>query len=241
MIRLKTIFLIFLLTIVSCNTDNEFNPKNLDNVLSIEIENNNALSDGVDEIEVLAKFPIDFSTEDDNKVDFTIFKESEEMISKEIELIQQNSVQKKQSSISINYNKDDSLRIKATIGINNIKISKDTLINFTKAYLNSINITSSSLTLQPNSFNEVEIITDLMRNIGKVTINSVAETIVQDSLGQARGIFNNYQNKTNEDGKIINKYTLGNDDYEGRLFVIATSLDSNNEIQSDTLILFSQN
>lgn len=239
--RIKVKYILVLLIIFSCNDDNEFNPENLDSILSLSIDNNNAVSNGVEEIEVIAEFPIDFSTETDGMVDFTIFKETNESVTQGIELIQENGLQKKQSNILINYNKTDSLKVEATISVNNIIISRNIFINFSKAYLNELNITSSALTIQPNSFNEIEITTELLRDSGIVSLNSVAETVVRDTMGLARGIFNDYQNTTNTEGKIVNNFTLGNDDYQGRLFVIATSPDINNEIKSDTLTIFSQN
>ncbi|WP_350291897.1 hypothetical protein [uncultured Croceitalea sp.] len=241
MARVKVKYLAILFVCFSCNDDNEFSPENLDGILSLSIDNNNAVSDGIEEIEVIAEFPIDFSTETDGMVDFTIFKQPSEVISRSIEIVQENGVQEKQSSILINSNKADSLRVEATISVNAINISKEVFIHFSKAYLTTINIKSSSLTIQPNSFNEIEITTELLRDSGIVTLNSIAETVVVDTLGQVRGIFNGYQNKTNNEGKIVNNFTLGNDDYQGRLFVIGTSADVNNVIKSDTLTIFSQN
>ena len=238
--KIKATYIIILFIVLSCNDDNEFSAENLDNILSLSIENNDAVSNGIEEIKVIAELPIDFTTENDGMVDFVIFKRINETISKNIELAQENVLQKKRASILIKHNEEDSLKVKATISVNNILISKETYINFSKAYLNSITITSSTLTIIPNSFNEIDITTELIRDSGVVSLNSVVETVVKDTLGKVRGIFNNYKNKSNEEGKVLNKYTLGNDDYKGRLFVISTSLDSNNEVKSDTLTIYSQ-
>ncbi len=226
---------------LSCNTDNEFSPENLEDVLSLSVENNGAVADGVEEIEVIANFPLDFSTEADGVVDFTIFRETSESRSQNIALIQEDGSQRRQSSIMINNTKADSLLVEATISVNGILISEDVTINFSRAFLEEINITSSALTIRPGSFNEIEITTELLRDSGVVSLNSIAETVVVDTLGQSRGIFNGYKNNSNAEGQIVNNFTLGNDDYQGRLFVIATATGINNEMQTDTLTIFSQN
>ena len=229
-----------IIIICSCNNDNEFSPENLDTILTVLVENDNAVSDGVEAIEIIAEFPLDFTTEADGMVDFVIFKDTNEMYSQPIELVQENGTQKKRASILVKHNKQESLNVKATISVNEVLISKEITINFTQAYFNSINITASPLTIAPNSFNEIDITTELVRDTGVVSLNSIAETIVKDTLWQPRGIFNNYKNKTNSEGKIVNKYTLGNDDYQGKLFIIAMATDINNETKSDTLTIYAQ-
>jgi hypothetical protein len=238
-IRIKCLALVFL--VFACNDDNEFSPDNLEGFLSISIENDNASADGVQEINIIARFPGDFSTEADGMVDFEVFKDNTEISSESIVLVQENGIQKKQAVLRVKHNKAETLRIKATINVNDILISEDIYITYSKAFLNEMNITSSSLTIMPSTFNEISITTELLRDSGIVSLNSEAETTVVDTLGQLRGIFNNYKNKTDAQGKILNKYTLGSDDYVGRLHVIATSFNENNETKTDTLTIFSQN
>ncbi|MDO5980599.1 hypothetical protein [Flavivirga spongiicola] len=239
MLKIRYLFMLIVI-ICSCNNDNEFSPENLDNILAISVENDNAVSDGVEAIKVIAEFPIDFTTETDGIVDFVVFKDTNETYSQAIELAQENGIQKKRASILVKHNEEASLKVKATISVNGVLISEEVFINFSKAYFNSINITTSSLTITPSSFNEIDLTTELVRNKGVVSLNCIAETVVKDTLWQPRGIFNNYKNKTNSEGKIINKYTLGNDDYQGELFVISTATGINNETKSDTLTIYAQ-
>ncbi|MDD7885733.1 hypothetical protein [Flavivirga sp. 57AJ16] len=239
MLKIKYL-LIVIIIICACHNDNEFSPENLDTILTLSVENDNAASDGIETVEVIADFPIDFTTEADGMVDFVVFKDTNETYSQAIELSQEHGVQKKSASIFVNHNKQEPLKVKATISVNEVLITKEVLINFSKAYFNAINITTSSLTISSNSFKEIDITTELLRNKGIVSLNSIAETIVKDTLWQPRGLFNNYKNKTNSEGKIVNKYTLGNDDYEGELFIISTATDINNEIKSDTLTIYAQ-
>jgi hypothetical protein len=217
-----------------------FSKVSLDDYLSLSVENNNALSDGIEEIKITANLPIDFDSEDDGKVEFVINKKNIEYYNESIILIQENKIQKRQAIILIKHNEEEPLKVKATISVNDIFISKEVSVNFSKAYLDAINVTSSTLTISPNSFNEIDIYTELLRNRGIVSLNTIVNTVVKDTIGIARGSFNKYKNKTNLEGKILNKYTLGNDEYQGKLFVISTTLDINNKIKSDTLTIYSQ-
>ncbi|TGV03384.1 hypothetical protein [Flavivirga rizhaonensis] len=218
-----------------------FSEVNLDDIMQLSIENDNALANGVEDIRVIASFPDDFTTEQDGKVDFQVFKNTPENSAQDIQLVQENGILSRQASIEIKHNKEGSLRVKATISVNEILITKEVNINFSKAYFETINVSSSTLKVQANLFNEIDIFTKLLRDSGTVSLNSKAETVVKDTLGEVRGVFNNYQNKTDSEGKITNKFTLGNDDYVGKLFVIGTSIDEMNEIKSDTLTIYSQN
>jgi len=230
-----------LLLLLSCNNDDEFKAENLKNILKLQIDNNNALSDGVDIVKVIAEFPLNFSTEDDNLVEFTVLNDGEEEVVQErIELIQENNIQKRIAILSVRNNKPNTLMVKAQISINGILISEEVLIQFKKAYLDFIEVSAKSLLITPNSFNEIELTTVLKRNLGNVSLNSIAETTVLDTLGIQRGFFNNYKNRTDSDGKIVNQYTMGNDDYEGNLFVIAAAFDESNTIVSDTTKIISQ-
>ncbi|WP_108867517.1 hypothetical protein [Aquimarina aquimarini] len=236
---LKYLFLIFLIT--SCEDQDEFNPSNLGKNFTLNIENNEAPSDGISKIKVIAEFPSDFSTETDNKVDFTVFKQENENSTAEIILIEVGGTDKKIAELLVSYNIEDTIQVKATIQINSSSLSKEVNINFKKAFLDSINVFSSSLTIKPNSFDEIDFTTELIRNKGIVSLNSIAETRVEDTLGASRGIFNDYKNRSNKEGKITNKFTLGNDNYTGKLFVISSSKNILNQIETDSLIIYSQN
>ena len=42
--------------------------------MSLSIENDGALANGIEEVKVIAGFPDDFATEEDGKVEFQVFK-----------------------------------------------------------------------------------------------------------------------------------------------------------------------
>ena len=238
---IKYFYIIMLIIFCSCEQEDDFNATKLSEIFNLTIEGNNASSDGVSKIQVIADFPKDFNTENDNKVEFTVYKDAQETTLSEIILTERNGVNSKVATLIITHNKATSIKVQATIKVNDITVTKEVEITFKKAYLDTINVKSSSLIITPNSFNEIEITTELLRNTGQVSLNSTADTKVVDPTGTLRGIFNNYQNTTNSEGKIINNFTLGNDTYEGLLYVISTSLNEQNEIKKDTLTLFSQN
>ncbi|WP_136466248.1 hypothetical protein [Flagellimonas onchidii] len=239
--KFNTIIILLLIFISSCENEDDFNPSTLAENFNLRIENDNPPADMISEIAVIAEFPVNFNTEDDSKVDFLIFKEEREEMSSDIVLTEDNGNNVKQAELLVSYNRDTPIIVEGTISINGTVISKEVEITFSKAYPDSINVKSSSLTITPNSFEEIEITTELLRNIGNVSLNTIAETRVVDTNGTTRGIFNNYQNRTDSNGKIINKLTMGNDTYEGMLFVISSVINEENEIKTDTLTIYSQN
>mgnify|MGYP000215189909 CR=1 FL=1 len=226
---------------LSCEKEKDIEFINFKNDFKLIIENNEALADGISTIKVRAEFPEDFTTEDDNKVKFLIYKE--EIQEKEIDilLVDDNGQNKKRATLFISNDKKQLIDIEAILSINSVNISKNSQVSFKKAYLDSINIFSSSLTIKPNSFEEIEFTTELIRNIGIASVGSFAETKVIDTLGIERGLFNNYKNFSNEESKIVNKYTLGNDDYLGELFAISSGYNEQNEIKIDTITILSKN
>jgi hypothetical protein len=234
-------YLLFIsLILYNCENKDDFDPSKLVDIFTLSIVDDNAIADGTSKITLRAVFPKDFNTEDDSKVVFKIFKETEEIVLSDIILTEIEGKTLKMAELTLSHNKIEKLKIKGTIVINQSSISKEVTINFDKAYFDSINVLSSSLTIKPNTFEEIDITTELNRNLGLVSLNSIAETIVMDTLGVSRGIFNNYQNSTKANGKIVNKFTLGNDEYEGVLYVISSSLNAQNETKKDTLKIFSQ-
>ena len=148
---------------------------------------------------------------------------------------------KKIAEMLVDHVTADTIKVQGTIKINTASISKEINIIFKKAYPDSINTYSSSLTIKPNSFDEIEITTELIRKKGMVSLHSIAETIVVDSLGNSRGFFNNYRNVSDNTGEIKNRFTLGDDSYLGPLKVISTTANGPNLIKKDSIIITSKN
>lgn len=226
---------------ISCEDQDEFNPSSLSDIISLQIENDNTNADGVSEIIVKAIFPSDFETEEDNKVDFEIFRDSIESVTKDIIFTTINGEDIKLAELSVTNNKEDAVKVTAAIVIAGSRITKEITVTFEKAFPEMINVRSSSLTIKPNSFEEIEITTELKRETGIVSTGFNGETRVVDTLGATRGVFNDYQNITNNEGKIVNKLTLGNDDYTGKLFVISHAQNEMGQQIIDSLTIFSQN
>ena len=237
---IKVLTIVFLLS--SCYHEEDYLPSRLSHVLELMVENDYAPSDGESVIKVIAQFPADFNTEDDGKVDFILGNNESEKISEEIVFKVVNNENVKASEIFISHNKADSIKVTAIISINKSQISKSTTVIFGKAYPQSIHVSASSLKISPDSsFTEVNIITLLSRDKGIVSIGTEAETIVVDSTGTKRGIFVDYLNKTDSIGQINNRFTLGNEDYVGPLYIISSTINSNNQEVINKLTIYSQN
>jgi|GEM_PF-3041736 len=235
----KTYLLITIgLLIVSCEKSQEEILTDYSNIMTLKVENDNAYADNFDKIKLVAEFPENFNTEDDGKVDFYIYKDTEEHLTEPIRLVQENGVLKKICDVYVKHNKNESLNIKAVIKIGGIETSKTTTIVFKKAFFDNLNIFSSALTVNSNSFSTIQLTSELTRDNGIVTLNSLAETEVKDNLGNTIGIFTNYKNKTDATGKIINNFTLGNNNYSGILYAITSSINEQGTIKKDTITLY---
>ncbi|MBN8641224.1 MAG: hypothetical protein J0L86_05360 [Flavobacteriales bacterium] len=238
---MKTIFLTTLVSLFlfSCEKSQEEILNDYNNVMTLKVENDNAYADNFNKIKIIAEFPNDFITEDDGKVDFYISKDTEEHKLESIRLIQENGVSKKIAEAFITHNKNELLNVRAVVTINGVETSKQTSVTFKKAYFDELNIIASSLVVTHNTFNTIQLTTELNRNNGVVTLNSIAETVIKDSSGNTIGIFNNYKNKTDSTGKIVNNFAMGNNNYIGILYAITSSANELGVTQKDTLILYS--
>lgn len=236
------LLLLMFFGLTSCYNEDDFKPTKLVDILNLYIENNNSLADNKSKITVIADFPSNFNTENDNKVDFIIYKDKVNIISSDIQLVNVDGVDRKRAKIQISNNVQGIIKVEARISIGNALISKEVEISFNKAYLETINVLASALKISPDSsFNEILLTTTLKRSFGVVSVGNIAETRVVDPAGIARGIFPDYRNTTDTLGQIINRFTMGNDIYKGKLYVISKSTTENNEIKSDTLAIYSQN
>ena len=231
--------LILVLIINSCYKEDDFSPSSLSNLLELSIKNDNQLADGTSKIKAIAEFPSDFSTETNDKVTFIIEGNENEA---EIRFVEIDGVNKKVADFEFTSKTAKTANIKAIISVFESEISKELSATFRPAFCESINVSSSSLTIVPDSsFTEITLITKLVRNSGVVSTGTVANTKVVDVNGTERGILVDYNFKTDSLGMINNRFTMGNDNYEGQLYAISESIDENNNIKKDTLVLYSQN
>lgn len=233
---------ILILILGACQDESDFSPSNLSQVINLIVEDNEAVADGYSPIKVIAEFPINFNTEDDDTVDFIIQGDNMELIeSKAIRFLEKNGENKKQADISIFSTSVQELMVKGIISINGSEISKETTITFKRALCDKINITASSLQIKPDStFGEIIISTKLTRASGQVSIGTETKTFVIDTLGSTRGQLVDYKALTDSAGVVTNRFTMGNDKYIGELLVISESLGASNKIKADTLVIYSQ-
>lgn len=229
---------LFSFILISCYSEDDYSPSKLSKIINLRIESNNQLADGVSKIKVIAEFPDDFSTEDNNLVTFVI---DDQKIEAEIRLVEEGGINIKISEINLISRTIKNSTIKAIISIRGSEISKEKNVSFRRAYCESINLSSSSLIIRPDSsFAEIILTSKLLRNNGFVTSGTEGFTKVVDINGVKRGILVNNNFKTDSDGFIINKFTMGNDPYTGLLYAVTESTDEFGEIKNDTLIIYAQ-
>ena len=235
-------FLLSVTTLVGCYDEQEFSPSALSDVLKLQIRNNNALADSKSQIEVRTVFPADFQTEDDNKVEFIIQKGSgNEERTSEILFVQENGVDKRIGTTKISSIDVESFVVNATISVNGATIQKDTTITFLKAYPEVIRQSVSTPLVKPDFFEPITITTTLERNNGKVSKNTIVDIVVVDTTGVERGRIDDLRTKSNEEGIVENKFTMGEDTYVGKLYLIASSETENQTVLKDTITLISKN
>lgn len=237
----KRVFTLLILALIinSCYKEDDFSPSSLSNVMDLSIENDNQLADGNSKIKAIAEFPSDFSTEENNKVTFILDGNENEV---DIRLVEINGENKKIANFEFTSKTVKSINIKAIISVFESEISKEQSATFRQAFCESINVSSSSLTIVPDSsFTEITLTTKLTRNGGVVSTGTEVITKVVDLNSVERGVLVDYKFKTDSIGVISNRFTMGNDNYEGQLYAISESLDENNSVKRDTLVLYSQN
>ncbi|MCP9748603.1 hypothetical protein [Lacihabitans sp. CS3-21] len=237
----KRAFKLFVLalTLNSCYQEDDFSPSSLSNLMILRIENDNQLADGTSKIRAIAEFPPNFSTEENDKVTFVLDGNETEV---NIRLVQINGENKKIADFEFTSKRVKSTKIKAIISVYESEISKEQSVTFKQAFCESIDVTSSSLTIVPDSsFTEIILSTKLVRNFGLVSTGTVAKTRIVDINGVKRGILIDNNFKTDSLGIITNRFTMGNDSFKGHLYAISESVDENNNIKKDTLVIYSQN
>lgn len=210
------------------------------NDIQLNVLNNNAEANNFDKVRIIIDMPEEFPEIENNKVHFKIFKSVPETFDVDVRLVQLNGEVKKVADVEIKHNIVENINCEMILKINGIEFRKETFISFKKAFLESLNITSSSLQISPNNFNTVTITTQLNRQNGIVSLNTTAITKAKDDAGNPVGIFVNFDDKTDIDGKIVNLFTLGNSEYTGPIHFTVETLDSNGEpFESPTLTIYS--
>lgn len=225
----------------SKQTEITFKQPNINANMLLKVDNNNAYADSFDKIKIIAEFPSDFSSEEDQKVDFIVNKDIPETYKSDIILINENGLLKRVAELYVTYNKATTLQVNAVIKINGVQTLQPIQISYKQAYLDEINISSSSLEIKHNSFETVTITSKLTRNKGMVTLDTPVVTKAYDINNNEIGTFVDYKNKTDINGEVVNKFTLGNSNYVGPIKIITKSINANNNSVSSEIILYTNN
>lgn len=207
--------------------------------LSLVMQNDGADADNYDQIHLIAEIPYDFPTVIDDNVDFIISKEIEEKITAKLKVVESADGLKKIAEVYVKSNKIGVLTAKAVLRTGELEVAKQINIHFTQAYPENITISASSLEVKAKSFATITITTQLSRDNGVVSLNSIANTKAFDAAGNSIGIFSDYKNKVDATGKITNLFTLGNSEYVGTITILGETTGVNGMLEPFVLTIFS--
>jgi hypothetical protein len=224
---------------VTKNLSVSFTNLALDTFLSISAPPN-VLADGVSNANIIVEQPLNVPS-DYTSVTFTTtagtFENGNKTIVKSSALILVDGVYKRlvQTRLTASKNEESAIieaAIKGTL--------KTQVVQFKRAHAESIHITVAALSIASGFANSLQITTNLLRSKGTPTQNSEATLKAVDTTNIERGILINYSTKSDANGQIINKFSMGNDPYKGKLKLIAASADSVGHPISDTTLIFVQ-
>ena len=171
------------------------------------------------------------------KTNLGSFEGGNQSIEKEAILIAENGENKRIAEVKlVSPIKTGIANVEASIQGINRKVD----VEFDKAYPESVDLKTSSLTIEQGFSKTVNFTTELLRSTGKPTINTLATIEVFDANNNSIGYWLNKDETTDENGKIINTFTLGNHTYVGILKVVATSHDVNAVHIIDSLVITAQ-
>lgn len=237
--RIHNIFIIFTLGLLSCYDSDIYKPNSYPEIFTLSATNNTE-ADGVNKILLEVLISEETQSIKNNEIEFIINFDKVERISVPIKYIQRNGKNIKIAEASIKTTKPGNYKVEAKAKVDNFEISKEIEVEFLRSLPESVNVTVSSLKIKPDSsFNEIFIFSKLSRKDGFVSIGTICETIVLDTIGNEIGIFPEYILRSDSTGLIKNRFTLGLSPYKGKLKVKSMSIDRDGKIQKDSIFIYS--
>lgn len=159
------------------------------------------------------------------------------------------TITKSSSTILVNgiYKRTATVRLTSSksVEIANVEVaikgtSKNLSINFVKAFPDSIKLSVSAPSITQGYENSILITLNLIRSIGIPSINNDATISVMDANNVIKKSFVNYNTKSDANGQIINRFTMGNDPYKGILIITASGTDISGKVLSDISRIIAQ-
>lgn len=208
-----------------------------DSFLTLSADQSSIPADGASysliTVEQPLNIPVDYSA-----VTFTTtagsFDNGSKTITKSSSTVLVNWVYKRLAQVRLTSSKNEE---KATIEASIKGTLKTIVISFTKAFPEAIKAVVVNPFITSGVTNSLQITTNLLRSVGTPTIGNEASLKVIDSNNVARGSFINYTTKSDANGNIVNKYTLGTDPYKGALRIVAQGIDATGNALRDTVTI----
>ena len=228
----------FFITITSCYKEEDYLLSNLnDNFLVLSTNDTSILADGVSSTEIILEIPYNTKNEF-SKVYFKTSNGKFENDKQEIEaLVSKVVIDGKDKKIAktklISSQSPGKVFVEARIS----DLKKYTQIVFERAYPDFIKTELPSLTISYSN-QTIPLTTKLTRINGKPSLMSNAKINAVDSSGKTVGQFLNYNELVNENGILINQYSLGTINCNCQIiYIITESKNSINSVIRDTTTL----
>jgi hypothetical protein len=224
---------------ISQSLEVSFENINYDNLLLLSTVQSQISADGESSIDIIVDQPLD-TKEEYTAISFSttkgIFENNAKTISKSSVIVWDNGIYKRRAVVRlISSKKVENTDIEAGIK----GYIKKTSVSFIKAFPESLKLSTTAISISPGYGNTLTITTTLSRQKGTPSIGNLATLMVSDSNRNSIGYFVNYNNVSDENGTISNKFTLGDLNYHGPLKIIAQSTDTNNQIIKDSIQIVS--
>lgn len=237
----QIIFLIFLLLVSACYREEDYNLSQLeDDIISLTFTSDTLLADGASNTDVIVEIPLESQSEL-SKIKITtsngVFENGQKEIEVNASFAVSNGVDKKIAKVRlISTQKVENAVVEAKIG----DISKSKILPFKKAYPEEIETELPALTIT-YGYQTTSLKIKLSRSFGKPSINTKANVRAVDSLGAALGQFLNYNDNADENGMVINLFSLGIDScYCTKVYFISETLRDETTTIKDTTSMIIQ-
>lgn len=245
MMKMKYITIIAFLCVLiwSCYSEDDYDPEVVLSNISIDIENDNALADGLQRIEVVVNVAGDLESIDSDSAFFLISRKNvEEYRTSALNTFINNGEKQKTGKIFLTSLIVEEITVEGGVVYDGVTLFKSSSINFQLAPPESISVgVDNSIVMADSTFSQIALNTSVSRNEGQVSSGSIVSVEVIDTLGVGRGILSQEEGVVGMDGTFSTFFSMGLDNYTGPLHVIANALnESRDVVVTDTLLVLSK-
>ena len=213
-------YLAFLLiSVVGCHYDEPVTE--LKNVIApIIFTANPILADGKSSSTLQVTFPVDIvgnqAPVEFRTTDGTFAESGKDVITVNGDLVDKSSIIQRIAKATL----VSSIKVgKAYITARSAGYARSDSIDFVQACPDSLWIIPDKLFFKAAPDSEVKFTVELMRGSGKISLNTLVNMFVIGTDNKKKGMFREYRNRSDENGKCYFTFTLGQDVYTGPLSV----------------------